>query len=246
MTTPYEKNFHIPSSAVDRFDRMKPSFILDLMQEVAGAHSILLGAGREDLQKKGLFWAVIRHRVQITRLPASGEDITVKTWPMPTTRTAYPRATVICDSDGRELVSAVSLWVLMNVGDRAMILPGRSGVTVEGITLGCEIAAPCSIVPKTYEASMDRTVRFSELDVNGHMNNCKYLDWVADTLPGDFHKDHTPKEFTLCYLSEAREGEQIQVSWELDEEGCLTVETGRKTGAVSSGHARVFSARMQF
>ena len=88
MTVPFEKTFHITASAVDRFDRLKPSCVLDYMQEVAGDHSAILGADRNMLTQKGLFWAVIRHRIQITRLPKAGEDILVKTWPMPTTRTA--------------------------------------------------------------------------------------------------------------------------------------------------------------
>ena len=35
--------------------------------------------------------------------------------------------------------------------------------------------------------SVTREVRFTDLDRNGHMNNCRYLQWVSDLLPSAFH-----------------------------------------------------------
>ena len=72
-------------------------------------------------------WAVTRHRVQITRLPKSGETIRVETWAMPTTRVAYPRSVVAYDEKGQELFRSITLWVLMNMDTRAMIQPGQTG-----------------------------------------------------------------------------------------------------------------------
>ena len=246
MTTPYEKVFHIPASAVDRFDRLKPGSILEYMQEMAGDHSVLLGSGRQHLTEKGLFWAVIRHRIQIFRLPKAGENIRIKTWPMPITRTAYPRATAAFDEAGNEIFRSVSLWVLMDVSTRAMILPGKSGVEVPGIVLGDEPAIPTSLPLKAPENQLHRQVRFSDLDYNGHMNNCRYLDWVADLMDCDFHREHTPAEIVLNYLSEAREGERLQLSWELSGEGYLTVQARRPEEEVSTNHSRVFAAQLQY
>ena len=242
----YKKKFHIPASGVDRFDRLKLSQVLDYLQEVAGDHSAMLGTNRENLQEKHLFWAVLRHRVQITRLPRAGEDITVETWPMPTTRTAFPRSTVAYDAAGEELFRSVSVWVLMDTNQRAMVLPGKSGVNVEGLMLGSELAIPGSMVPRVLANRETRAVRFTDLDRNGHMNNCRYLDWAADTLPSAFHSAHTAREFSVCYLSEAREGENLTLDWEFIEDGCLAVDAHRKEGEMSAGHSRVFSARVLF
>lgn len=246
MTTHFEKSFHITAAAVDRFDRLKMSCILEYMQEVAGDHSALLGADRTALEEKGIFWAVIRHRIQIGRLPCAGEDIFVKTWPMPTTRTAYPRATEGRDREGKLVFRSLSLWVLMDFENRAMILPGKSGVDVEGILLGDEPAMPGSLPPKAMLCQMQRPVRFTDLDYNGHMNNCKYLDWVADLMDCDFHRANQPKEIVLNYLSEAREGELLSLGYQLAEDGLLTVQTQRLGEDVSANHSRVFAAQIQY
>lgn len=241
----YERTFSVAAGDTDRHGRLKPSCVLAFLQEVAGDHSALLGTDRESLMDKNLFWAVIRHRVQVTRLPASGEKLTVQTWPMPTTRTAYPRSTVAYDEQGNECFRGISLWVLMDAESRAMVLPGKSGVTVSGMLTGSELAAPGSMALQTAGQQMVRTVRYTDLDVNGHMNNCRYLDWVADTLPGSFHETHRVSEFTVNYLSEAREGEALQLFYQLTNGPCLGVDALR-TRPSSSGHERVFSARVLF
>lgn len=244
MEAIYTKTFQIPSSAVDRYDRLKTSQILCYLQEVAGDHSAILGTGRAHLMQRGLFWAVIRHRVQITRLPATGEILRVETWPMPTTRTAYPRSTIAYDADGNECFRSISLWVLMDANTRAMVLPGKSGVEVAGHLRGCELAAPGSIVPKDMAELTERTVRYTDLDVNGHMNNCRYLDWIDDLLPSSFHEVHQVQEFSLCYLSEILEGEKLSIHWELSEGPYLNIEAVRSDAPLSAGHSRVFSARI--
>ena len=143
----HSQTFTLTDMEVDYFGRLKLSSLLYFAQEVAGKHCILLGADYDTLARKNLFWAVTRHRVQITRLPVRGETITVETWPMPTTRVAYPRSMVAYDADGNELFRSISLWVLMNTETRAMVLPGRSGVDVEGTLLGSELTVPHSLVP---------------------------------------------------------------------------------------------------
>ncbi len=234
----YQKNYHITPTVTDRFDRLKLSGLMAMIQETAGEHSALLGADRQDLQEKGLFWAVIRHRVQITRLPGDGEAISVETWPMPTTRTAYPRAAVAYDEKGQELFRSISLWVLMDAEKRAMVLPGKSGVAVQGLLRGQELSLPGSILPRELAFTEHRTVRFSELDVNGHMNNCRYTDWLMDLPGSEFHGTHVPSELLICYVSEAREGQNVAIHWSLETDGCLQAEAERES--------RVFSARLKF
>ena len=165
---------------------------------------------------------------------------------MPTTRVAYPRATVAYDAEGKELFRSVALWVLMDLQTRAMVLPGKSGVTVNGLMRGTELDIPPSILPKKLENVMCRTVRFSELDRNGHMNNTHYMNWIADLLPSSFHREHPVKEITLCYLSEALEGQELCLSWDVDEQGALSVDGFRKDPENPEKTHRVFAARLEF
>ena len=150
------------------------------------------------------------------------------------------------DEQGNECFRSISLWVLMDERSRAMVLPGKSGVEVTGFLRGSELTAPGGIMPRNMVQQDIRTVRYTDLDVNGHMNNCRYLDWIGDLLPSSFHESHQLREFTLCYLSEIRENEELALHWELSDLPILSVEALRNDGHATDGHHRVFSAQVQW
>lgn len=237
MNPIYKQQFTLEHIHVDRFGRAKPSVLLYFIQEAAGQHSNLLAVGSEALEH--LFWAVSRNRVQITRLPRLGETITLETWPMPTTKVAYPRSVVAYDQQGQELFRSISLWVLMDSRTRGMILPAKSGIVVNGTLTGTELAVPRAIATRPMENTLTQRVGYSLLDVNGHMNNTYYMDWVADLLPSEFHRSHPVQEFTVCYMNEAHENDAVSLGYELSDGPTLTVD-GTRNGE------RIFSAQILF
>jgi len=239
----YQHEYLVNDAAVDCFGRLKPSMLLFYCQDIAGHHCTHLGTDYDTLAHRNLFWAVIRQKVQITRLPRSGETIRVETWPMPTTRTCYPRSTVAYDREGNELFRAIGLWVLMDMQTRAMILPGKSGVTVDGTLTGNELTVPRAIAALSKEKTVHRTVGYSLLDRNGHMNNTRYLDWVDDLLPSGFHQGHPVQEFTVCYLNEAREGDVVDIAYDLSDGPTLTVDASRQSDTTPT---RIFAAQVFF
>ena len=228
---------------VDRYGCLRPSALLYFAQVAAGRHSALLGADYDALAAKGLFWAVTRHGVTIHRMPRTGEQILVETWPMPATRVAYPRMVVARDREGKLLFEVLSLWVLMDIQSRSMVLPGKSGVDVPGVLKGTEPESPRSLPPVQNGSAVRRTVTYSCLDRNGHMNNTRYTDWVDDLTSSDFHAAHRLAGFTLCYLSEAREGDTVTLEWTL-EDGILQVDGHRLRTDDHQGKQRIFGARM--
>ena len=239
----YQQNFTITDNCVDCYGRLKTSMILYYVQEVAGKHFDRISMDYDALANLGMFWAIIRQKVQVTRLPLRGETIRLETWPMPTTRVAYPRSVVAYDEADNEVFRSISIWVLMDLKERKMILPGKSGISVIGTLRGGELSTPASLTPKVLKNHRSRPVCFTDLDRNGHMNNTKYMDWIDDLIPSGFHHTHTIKEFTVCYLCESREGQTLDMTWDFIEEGVLQVDAHRNLGEKDE---RVFSARLEF
>lgn len=238
----YVRNFTVEDDYVDRYGRMKPSQILYLAQDMGGRHSSLMSLDYDTLAGRNLFWAVTRHRVQISRMPMRGENLRVETWPLPTTRVAFPRSVVAYDAQGNEVFRCITLWVLMDRNTRKMILPGKSGIIVAGTLRGNELPAPAGLIPKPLGTQVTRTVAFTDLDRNGHMNNTRCLDWIADLLPSRFHQHHTVTDFTVCYLAEAKEQQKLGLNWEMSD-GCTL-----QVDAVDTGEEahRIFSAKLYF
>lgn len=223
----------------------KLSALLYYVQEVSGGHCTQLNCDWDLLAEKGMFWAVLRHRVVIHRLPEKEETITVETWPLPMTRVAYPRAVRALDAKGEVLFEAMSLWVLMDRQTRAMILPAKSGIDVPGIVRQLEIDPPASLPPQVYQHHSTWQVTEGDLDKNGHVNNTVYMD-RAEQLTGAFGSIGVPREFTVCYLSEVRLGQQITLSWTGPDGDVLTLD-GTRPRADDAGKAeRVFAAKLIF
>lgn len=235
----FEKTYEIYGTMTDCFENLKLSALLYFAQDTAGDHCKELALDWDAMAQKEMFWAVIRHRVQITRLPRAGEKIRVQTWPMPTTRVAFPRATAAYDEAGKELFRAITLWVIMDRNTRGMILPAKSGIMVPGVVRGNELTPPRALAPKGLTGSSTRQVNYMDLDKNGHMNNTRYLDWVADLLPSAFFGSHQPKEVVISYNQEALEGQKMDLQWGITDTGELLVD-GHREGE------RVFSAQILF
>ena len=240
----YTTEYSVTTAHADRFGRCKPSSLLRFAQDAAGEHCELLGTDRESMAEKNIFWAVIRQKMAITRLPRTGERVIVKTWPMPTTRVAYPRATEGYDKEGNLLFQVISIWVIMDMTSRAMVLPGKSGVEVLGTVVGGEPDMPKGLPVTEQAQTVYKTVEQQHLDRNGHMNNTRYLDWLCDLLPSEFHREHPMKAVTICYMSEALEGQQLQLTWTGTQ--LFRLDGSAAQTDVSGGHTRIFSAEAEF
>lgn len=233
----YFKTVFIDSAHADCFGVLRPSALLEIMQEAAGEHAEVLGCGREMTVQKGLFWAIVRQTIEITRLPRVGETLVVETWPGKPSRTAFPRHMVGRTQEGRELFRAVALWLFMDLETRSMVLPAACGIDIPGTERQGQLPNPTGLALKLGEPKQLRTVQYSELDWNGHMSNTKYLNWLEDLMPAQWHKAHTLKRLQINYVSEALEGQKIALAYTL-EDGVLSLEGRREEPA-----GRVFALK---
>lgn len=239
----YEKTYLLTDMHTDAFGRAKPSALLSFAQDIAGEHAAQLSDNYDALQKKHLFWAVSRHSLEIFKAPKIGQTLLLRTWPMVTTRSAYPRAVEGYGQDGALLFRMVSLWVLMDTKKRSLVLPGRGGLTINGCNRGCEGELPGSLPPGQQENSTCRSVTYSELDRNRHMNNTRYLEWISDLLPLSFHETHYPSLCRVCYLQEALPEQTLRLAWRIDENGLFSLDGYLES---STPEKRIFAAQVQF
>lgn len=242
----FRQEFTVQKIHLDCFNRVKPSVMLHFVMRTVSAHCAPLGVGWETLWAKNLTWVVGRTRLQITRAPQLDETVVIETWPMPATRSAFPRTAVARTPEGEELYRCTTLWALMNKTTRKLVLPRDSDVHVPGLIRGDELPVPNSFAATQADSETQRLVCFSDLDTNGHTNNTRYLEWINDMFSSEFHKAHPFKDVTLCYLSEAREGQTVRLTHHFFEDGSLQVDGLRPETDDLTQKPRVFSAIIKF
>ena len=222
METILEHAHQVSSTEADCFQRLRASALFRVLQDLAVEHSNTLGCGREMSREKGLYWVVSRMRAEFAAVPRYGQELTLRTWPGKQTRAMFPRYYDVRDRNGKLLVQASSAWLLIDAVSREMVLPQRSGLTLPWAETGTECALPGPLRNGEAGRQDTRTVRFSELDTNDHMNNTKYLDWMEDLLPREFHRDHRLESLQVNFLHELRQGDEAVLDWRLDGT-CLTL-----------------------
>lgn len=194
---------------VDMFRNMRHSVFLRWLQEASIAHTEALGAGRDKTLDKGALWVVARISVEIRRMPCYDETVTFRTWAGKTRHVLFPRYYEILDAEGNTAVRASAVWLLMDAKTRKMAFPDKYGVKVPDTVTGTELALPAGIQPQDAPVVYRHTARFQDVDINGHMNNSRYIDIVEDALGFRFMHDYELKAFEIGYEEEIRAGKRV-------------------------------------
>ena len=191
----------------------RPSAILTAMQETAGMHSHILGCGRETLVQKGVVWVLTRCEVQMEKEARMGSRLSIETFPMPLRRWFFPRYFVFRDEEGAQVGAAGTLWVLFDLEKRCMVAPGDvAGAIPDNSDLTPPLGVPGPVPRLTGEtAASARTPVYSELDVNGHVNNARYADWLCDALGLETMREYRVKTMRLSYAAEIRPGQSMEL-----------------------------------
>lgn len=216
-TTIYSEEFKIRASEVDTSGRITFSSICSLFQEVAGNHALILNFDITDLHKKGLTWVLHRMDIEIDRFPKWRESITIETWPAAGDALRAYRNYRILDSEGNILGVCLSYWMMINLETRR---PTRMTDDILNTRLSDRehvLPVTSNKIPKIDDTTSkkDILVRRSDLDMNKHVNNARYLDWMEETL-NDGQISRTRK-IDIIFIRESLYGDSITSKAQADE-----------------------------
>jgi len=212
MTPVWSENYKITSYQVDFQEKIKPTNLMQLFQEAAGNHAQHLGAGYTTLVEEKLFWALSRIRVEVQQLPLWGDEIRIETWPRSLVGPFFRRDFIFYNHQDEPICKGVSGWLLVN---SETMRPQRA----ERLT----IEMPFNEGKSAFETFPDRLngvadnlifskkILYNEIDVNNHVNNTRYLDWVMDCFDSAFYRSHQLKGFTLEFLGEMHWGDEVEL-----------------------------------
>ena len=212
MIPVWKENYKITSYQVDFQEKIKPTNLMQLFQEAAGNHAQHLGAGYSKLFEEKLFWALSRIRVELIRIPKWGEEIRIETWPCSLVGPFFRRDCIFFDSREEIIFRGVSGWLLLSAenmrpqrADRLKIeLPFNEGkFALETFPDRLNGSAETPVFSKK--------ILYNEIDVNNHVNNTRYLDWVMDCFDSEFYLSHELKNFTLEFLGEMHWGDEVEL-----------------------------------
>jgi len=208
----YSKDFEIDVSHVDFTGRLKLSSLFQFFQDAATLHADTLGIGMREIHKTyNALWVLVRMRVDIERYPAWGDRITVETWPEKPHKFEFMRNFLARDNTGHILAKAVSTWVVIDIDTRKlkMVEPLYSTYPLSNRErpIDCKLGR---FQPKgSLEAVYKRPIGYSDIDINEHLNNSKYIDFIMDCFSLEYHKNFIIESIEINYKNEAFAGDTI-------------------------------------
>lgn len=216
----YSKNYKVEVDHVDFNGRLKLSSLFTYFQDIAGLHAENLGMGMENLyEKHNALWVLARIRVDTVRYPLWNEEITIDTWPQEPNKIEFTRDFLVKDMRGNILAKAVSTWVIIDVNTRR--LKKTKSVYIGYPPIKKERAINCklgNLKPKgPLEMVYKRTVGYSDIDVNRHLNNSKYVDFIMDCFSLKYHEKYSIKSIEVNYSKEALPGDTITIYKDISE-----------------------------
>lgn len=209
----YREELMLRTCNCDFMGAWRMSAILEAMQEAAGAHAEALGCGYTQLWPQGIAWVLTRSQVEMERYPKVGDKVIVKTFPMPNRRMFFPRYFVFEDEMGNRYGKAATVWVLMNLKERRMAPPDIVLSTMpDNSDLTAPMAMPGAVeMLEGAEEFFAYHPVYTDLDVNGHVNNTKYADWACNALGVDTLREWCIGSLLVNYQAELRPGQEIML-----------------------------------
>ena len=209
----FEKEYRVHVYETGPDGKLNLYSLFNYMQDIASDHAVKLGFGRDDLMRDNRFWVLSRMYAEINDWPAWEDPIIVKTWPNGTDKLFALRNYEVKYPDGRHIASATSSWLILDRTSKKVQRPD-SILTSYNPNLQTN-KSPIRYAQKLESASenghisLGHKINVSDLDVNLHTNNVRYLKWVIDTYNLDFVMKNLPQSAEINYLAESHYNEEI-------------------------------------
>ncbi|WP_042147057.1 acyl-[acyl-carrier-protein] thioesterase [Paucisalibacillus sp. EB02] len=212
QTIQYKKNYHIELGDVDFKKELRLSALFGYFQDVANLAAESLGVGITQLvENYGVAFVLMRIRVDVIRNPKLDEEVTIKTWPLKPRKLEFERDYLVYDKNGKVIARAVSVWVIMDLKKRR--LKRSEAINLEYPELIEDRAIEVSIGKlkgtENLQTAYHKTIGYSDIDFNGHLNNSKYVDYIMDCFQLAEHKRYRISSIEVNYLNEALPGDTL-------------------------------------
>lgn len=220
----FEKQFQLRYSDMNKYGEASPVTILELLEEAASEHCSFINYGLDQLYLQNIAWVLLAACIEMNRYPVLREKITVRTWMSQYTATRGYRESIIYDEEGEIIGSGRCLWLFYDIKRK------RPLKIFDDIKVKWPVYEPASShdidaklnTAQTFTHEKHLQVCNYDMDMNDHVNNLRYLQWLLETVPDHVAEDCYVSLVDVRFLKEAYNGHQIKSSIAMTHENCFS------------------------
>lgn len=213
-------NFVAEPFHVDFTGRLTLGVLGNHLLNCAGFHATERGFGMAELNEENYTWVLSRLAVDMDEMPLQYDPFSVQTWVENVYRLFTDRNFAILDKDGRKIGYVRSVWAMISMQTRKPIdLLAINGGDIVNYVCDepCPIEKPSRIKVMATEPVASLTAKYSDIDINGHVNSIRYIEHILDLFPLEKYRTQRIRRFEMAYVAESYYGDIL--SFFLDDDG---------------------------
>ena len=186
----------------------------------AGFHATERGFGIAEINENHYTWVLSRLAIELDDLPRQYENFSIHSWIENVYRLFTDRNFELVNKDGQTIGYARSVWAMISMETRKP----ADLFTLHGERLNqyasdreCPIAKPARIKVSQSAPVAEYQTKYSDIDINGHVNSIKYIEHILDLFPMETFKRKSVHRFEMAYVAESYYGDTL--SFYLEEKG---------------------------
>ncbi|MGD8523849.1 MAG: thioesterase [Desulfobacterales bacterium] len=201
----WKDTFRIRSYEVDCHGKLSMLSIFNFMQEAASSHADALGVSIQQLLCENYTWLLSRVKITMTSYPAWTDDLTVMTWPSGMQRLFALRDFQFKDQKDSIVGAALSAWLVIDTHKRRPVRIAPFIKRLKPVEGDHILPGPLDKLQPldTHDSERKFQVRFRDLDINQHVNNTSYVEWILESMPAAVKKDAILTELEINFLAES-------------------------------------------
>ncbi len=228
-------NFVAEPFHVDFTGRLTLSVLGNHLLNCAGFHAADRGFGIAFLNENRYTWVLSRLAIELEDMPRQYEAFSIETWVENVYRLFTDRNFALVNKEGKEVGYARSVWAMINMETRkpADLLTLHSGSIVNYVCdKECPIAKPGRIKVDKGAHVLDYQTKYSDIDINGHVNSIKYIEHILDLFPIETFREKRIKRFEMAYVAESYYGDTLSFYLQEESEDQFDIEIRKGEGEV--------------
>jgi medium-chain acyl-[acyl-carrier-protein] hydrolase len=234
--------YHVNSIFVNTQRKLGLYSLLNFIQDVAWRHATERGFGFSATYSSSVFWVLTRQRLVMETWPDWGDKVRINTW-IRRPHGPYVIRDFEIFANEKKVGECVTTWVMLGIESRRPVKDGidlyEKFAKTEGV-----LSLDTSKIEFKHELKTVESfkVRNSDLDMNQHVNNTRYAQWVLDSIPVEWLSKYRLHEYEVNFLAEAKSGDVVEV--QMEEAGSLEPAWIQFQGKRESDGKPVFSSRL--
>lgn len=217
---------------VDFTEKLTMGVLGNHLLNCAGFHAAERGFGIATLNENHYTWVLSRLAVEMEEMPRAYEKFSIQTWVENVYRLFTDRNFAILNQEGKPIGYARSIWAMISMETRkpADLLTLHGGSIVDYVCQkDCPIDKPGRIKVTHPQPMGEYRVKYSDIDLNGHVNSIKYIEHILDLFPMEMFRKKQVHRFEMAYVAESYYGDTLSFFQEQTGENEYDVEV-KKNG----------------